>query len=98
MFYLLKMRMVYKIEWYSSLCELQKFVINWINADYEDFWEKFDRSPETAEQYWCWNMQFEWKKATQSILDKYKISIDEYNKIVEELEVKLSFWCCWWCI
>ena len=34
---------------------------------------------------------------TQSILDKYKINVDEYKVIVEELEDKLSFGSCGWC-
>lgn len=95
---LAKKEMKLEIEVYDCLCELSKFIINWIDADYDDFWDKYDRHTEEAEEYWCWYMQFEWCTYTQDILDKYNISIEDYNKIVTILEDKLSFWCCWRCV
>lgn len=86
-----------KIEVYGCLCELATFTINWISADYNDFWEKYDRDSQNAEDYCCWDMRFTGSPATQEILDKYKISLDEYSEIVNELEDKLSFWTCWRC-
>lgn len=82
---------------YDALCEMRVFEINDIVADYEDFGEKFDRSPESAADYSCGNMCFTGKLATQEVLDKYKINITEYNEIVEKLEEGLSFGCCGWC-
>lgn len=80
-----------------SLCETKIFKINNIEADYEDFGEKFDRAQNEAEDYGCGNMQFTGNKATQKTLNKYKININEYNKIVETLEEKLSFGSCGLC-
>lgn len=82
---------------YEALCELKKFTINGIEADYEDFGEKYDHDRENAEDYACGDMRFDPKLATQEILDKYKITTDDYNKICEELEDKLSFGSCGWC-
>ena len=86
-----------KCEAYHSLCALSVFEINGINADYEDFGEKEDRNPWGAEDYCCGDMRFEGKRPTTEILEKYKITIDEYNEICDLLEEKLSFGACCWC-
>lgn len=85
-----------KIEVYSCLCELSEFEINDIKANYEDFGDKYDTEPDLAEAYCCYNMQFIPKPATQEILDKYKINVDEYTQICEKLDC-LSFGECGWC-
>ena len=85
-----------EIEVYSCLCELRVFNINDIKAKYEDFRDKYDTDQENADDYCCGNMRFIPKNATQEILDKYKISIDEYNEICEKLDC-LSFGECGWC-
>ena len=82
---------------YSSLCELQDFEINGIKAYEEDFGEHYDVDEENADPYCCANMKFVAKPATQEVLDKYKISTDEYNKICEKLDEELSFGDCGWC-
>ena len=87
-----------KIKIYESLCETSEFSINSIEAEYEDFGSKYDRYTENAEDYGCGDMRFIGKEATTDILKKYKITKDEYSKIVEELEEKLSFGSCGWCI
>lgn len=88
--------MTYTIKPCRCLCILDKFEINGIEADYEDFGSKEDRAPELAEPYCCGNMQFIPKLATQDILDKYNINVTEYNKICDELQC-LSFGSCGWC-
>ena len=90
--------MNYKIEVYYALCELSTFEINGIEADYNDFGDKDDVSPETAEEYGCGNMKFTPKLATDEILNKYKISVDEYNTITLILIDKLSFGSCGCCV
>lgn len=90
--------MKYVIQGYGALCELQTFVINGVNADYEDFGEKYDDGPANAEDYACGDMTFYPKPATDVTLSKYKISADEYNTITEELRDKLSFGNCGWCV
>lgn len=87
-----------ELEVYECLCSLSNFRINDIEADYNDFGEKYDHNPEDAEDYACGNMQFDSKNPTQEILDKYKISVDEYNEICSQLEDKLSFGSCGWCV
>ena len=90
--------MEYTIKVYSALCELSKFVINGVCAGNHDFGEKYDHDQEHAEDYGCGDMRFERKPATDEVLSKYKISADEYNIIAGELEDKLSFGCCSWCV
>lgn len=85
-----------KLEVYKCLCALAEFEINGIKASYEDFGDKYDTQPSLANGYCCGNMQFIPKLATQEILDKYKINVDEYNQICEKLNC-LSFGSCGWC-
>lgn len=87
-----------ELEVYSALCALSVFTINNIDAEYEDFGDKYDHCPERAEDYACGNMQFDPKLPTQTILNKYKITVDEYNEICSELEDKLSFGSCGLCV
>lgn len=43
-------------------------------------------------------MPFESISPTQEVLDKYHISVDEYNEIAGKLAEELSFGCCEWCV
>lgn len=88
----------YNIVVYGSLCELQTFIIDGQNADKEDFVNQYDHDMCNAEEYGCGNMQADVIPATQSILDKYGITLDEYNEIAYELSKVLSFGRCGWCI
>lgn len=85
-----------EIKTYQCLCELEEFKINGINASYTDFGNKYDLEPALADAYCCYNMKFVAKLPTQEVLDKYKIGVDEYNKVCEELDC-LSFGCCCLC-
>jgi hypothetical protein len=84
-------------EVYHALCSMQKFKINGISADKDDFGENHDHNPEDAEPYGCGNMQFTAKSAEERILKKYKISPAEYKEICDKLEASLSFGTCGWC-
>lgn len=90
--------MKYEIVCYRSLCALSKFTINGIDARCYDFGEQFDDCPDKAEDYGCGDMTFKSKDPTKEVLDKYRITENEYQKIAEELEDVLSFGNCGWCI
>lgn len=90
--------MTLELEVYKALCETSKFIINGIYADYDDFGEKYDRCPGRAEPYACANMQFTRYSPKKEVLDKYGITEAEYEEICDELENKLSFGCCGWCV
>ena len=86
------------LEFFRALCETRDFRINGVDADWEDFGTKIDRHPELAEPYGCGDMRFEAKPATQEVLDKYRITEDEYDEICDKLTTGLSFGTCGWCI
>lgn len=81
-----------------SYCCTFGFTSNDVPADEEDFGEQFDRSPETAEDYACGDMQFTRIPHRPEILTKYNISGPEYELVAGQLEVGLSFGSCGWCV
>ena len=83
---------------YCALCSLQDFVINGIEADEDDFVDKYDHSPETAEEYACGDMKADVIPATNEVLRKYKITSLEYQEIAEKVADAVSFGCCGWCV
>ena len=86
------------IKIYGSLCSTQIFQINGINAQSSDFGDQGDEGQEYAEDYACGDMRFTGIPATEEVLKKYKINLDEYSTIVSELEDGLSFGSCGWCV
>jgi len=82
----------------TALCATNKFTINDITASSGDFGDKYDYSPEEADDYGCGNMQFTRKEPSSAILTKYNVTKEEYNEIAEKLEEGLSFGNCGWCI
>ena len=88
------MKLEFKV--YGALCEPDIFNINGIEARHEDFGTKEDRDRENAEPYCCANMKFEPKPCTDKVLEKYSISVGEYNEVCEALDA-LSFGNCGWC-
>lgn len=86
-----------KCEVFYALCELSEFEINGVMAVYEDFGTKEDRNKEEAEPYCCADMHFTPILPTENILNKYKITKQEYYEICGILEDKLSFGRCGWC-
>ena len=90
-----------KIKPFGALpCALETFFINGIRADQDDFGMGQDESPEIAEEYehCCGYWRFTAKPATQAVLDKYHITIDEYEDIAKQLEVVLDVGACGWCV
>lgn len=86
-----------ELEFGGSLCWTPKFTINDIAANADDFGEKYDRSPETAEDCSCGDMQFTRLPAKPEVLTKYGITGPEYELIAGQLEVGLSFGSCGLC-
>jgi len=82
---------------YGCLCSTEVFIINGVDADYDDFGEKYDRGSD-AEDYACADMQFTGRDSTSEILAKYSINQSEYDEVVSELSEKLSFGSCGWCV
>ena len=88
------------IETYSALpCELKVFTINGITANQYDFGTNKDRMPSIAEPYGCGCRTFEADRhRAAACMQRYNITIDEFNKICDELEDKLYVGSCGWCI
>lgn len=84
-------------ESYNALCSLMNFEVNGIKAEEKDFGEHHDIQPELADDYACYNMKFIPKPATQEVLNKYNINVDEYNEVCNKLDEQLSFGNCGWC-
>lgn len=89
--------MEYEIKNYRSICALKVFIINGVEAEVEDFGDKFDTDPDSTECGGCGNMQFLPVEATEEVLKKYKITKEEYGIICEKLGI-LSFGNCGWCV
>jgi hypothetical protein len=86
-----------ELEFGSAFCYTPVFIINDIKADSDDFGEKYDRAPDDAEEYCCGNMLFTRVLAKPEVLQKYKITVPEYELVAGQLEAGLSFGSCGWC-
>jgi hypothetical protein len=82
------------VQVYSSLCATSVFVINGITADSADFGDQCDHDNNNAEDYGCGDMVFTRKQPDDGVLNKYKISKQEYEEVCEKLEDRLSFGYC----
>lgn len=89
----------------SLPCCTEKFTINGIDAEKNDFGEGYDNRNYCTVDYsdaiarWgCVNRVWKRKHSTPEVLSKYNITQDEYNTIVLELEEKLSIGRCGWCV
>lgn len=89
--------MDYKLIIFDSLCSAQEFTINGVEADSDDFGDKYDHDQQGAEDYCCGDMHFYPKAPDPDILRKYKIDELEYWTIANDLESKLSFGNCGLC-
>lgn len=90
--------MTHTIKGCGSLCALEVFVVNTIEADYDDFGDKYDQDPDSAEDYGCGDMYFDPKGPTPEVLAKYGIDELEYWTITNRLQDVLSFGSCGWCV
>jgi hypothetical protein len=79
-------------------CELATFEINSKRAYLDDFGFGMDENQEAAEPYACADYQWRGRVATTEVLEKYDITLEEYEKLVEELEELLSVGGCGWCV
>ena len=89
--------MYLELKGYRSLCSLEIFRINDIEADYEDFGQLRDICPECRPDYGCGYMKFIVKDPHSEVLKKYNISVDDYEVICDKLDSVLSFGRCAWC-
>lgn len=90
--------MEYVAKAYGALCHMAIFEINGVQADEDDFVEKYDRDPFAAEDYACGDMRAEPIPPTQAVLEKYGITEAEFSTIAEDVADKLSFGACGWCV
>ena len=87
-----------KIKAFTSICGFEVFEINGIEAEQEDFVDKRDRSPETAVDRACGNMQAEILPVNQHVLDRYEITEEDYFLIAGKVSKLLSFGACDRCV
>jgi len=83
---------------HSLPCKLEVFIINGIAANSMDFGDVYDHNEKAKEPYGCGDMYFEPKLPTSEVLQRYNITVDEYNTICRELEKKLFVGECGWCV
>ena len=93
------------IDPYHSLpCELATFTINGKAANKDDFGDVYDHNKEEIDEtddvelYGCVDVQFDPKPPTAEVLQRYNITVDEYNTICRKLENELCIGRCGWCI
>lgn len=79
-------------------CRSYIFKIRCKSADIDDFGKLEDIDEKRACDWGCGNMCFTPKLLAQEVLDKYKISADEYKQITEALEKGFDYGCCSMCI
>ena len=88
---------LYDIKVSKWICYCPIFTIKGQKADQYDFGEGDDIDFANKPEKGCGNKVFTPKPATQKILDKYGITIDEYNEIASVLEEGLTFGRCALC-
>lgn len=87
-----------EIEVYSALCSLATFIINDIEAEEEEFVDKYDHSPDEAEEYGCGSMEADIIAPTEEVLKKYNISREEHEEIAGKVAELVSFGACGRCV
>jgi hypothetical protein len=87
-----------KLQVYDALCSLKTFTIDGERVDEDDFFYKDDVGRDYAEPYACGNMQGTALKATDKVLKKYNLTVDEFNTVAEEAADLVSFGSCGWCV
>ena len=80
-------------------CACEVFEINGKSASIADFGYMADIRPELAEPYACGCKVFiPNQNEAEEAMKTYGITIDEFNKVCEELEEKLFVGSCGWCV
>ena len=90
--------MAHDITFGKYYCYTPIFVINGVDAIYDDFGIKEDIDSDHDGEYVCGNMHFTPLPPRLDILEKYKIDELEYWTIANKLEDGLSFGTCGLCI
>ena len=88
---------LYDIKVSKWKCYCPVFVVKGVKADECDFGEGCDNDRDNRPPYGCGNKVFEVRPATQKVLDKYGLTVDEYNEIAAVLAEGLSFGRCGLC-
>ncbi len=78
-------------------CWCPVFIIKGQKADQDDFGEGDDIDFANKPKHGCGNKVFTPKPVAQKTLDKYGITVDEYNEIADVLVEGLSFGYCGLC-
>lgn len=91
-------KMNYEAKVYSAFCSLKTFTINGMDADEDDFIDRFDYDVDNAECGGCGDMRADVKEPETAVLEKYGISEAEYVIIATDVAEKLSFGACGWCV
>lgn len=87
-----------ELEIYGCLCSTKIFRINGIEADTDDFGEKYDEEPYDAPEFGCGYMQFHPYSPNPQVMKKYHINAQEWYEICDKLANGLSFGYCGWCV
>ena len=87
--------MTLKLKGADYCCDLEEFKINGIRADEDDFGSKKDLAPRPDCS--CGNLQFIPDPPTQEVLNQYKITVEEYEEICNQLKKVLSIGYCGLC-
>ena len=87
----------YEVVAYEYICGLRVFTVHGVDANEEDFVEQDDRDPGNAPDRGCGYMQATVIPATEKVLKKYNITLEEYTTIAEDVAEKLSFGRCGKC-
>ena len=85
-----------RIETYKGLpCRTSVFIVNNVPADVEDFGIE---ECESDGDYGCiYNVFKPFRHPPKQVLKKYKITLEEFLEIGDELEKKLDINNCGWC-
>lgn len=87
---------LYEMDFGEGYCYVH-FEVKGIEGEESDFGKHYDVCPEKADDYCCGNMQFIASPCKQEVLDKYGITLAEYNEICEVMKDNLSFGECGLC-
>lgn len=88
---------LYDIKVSKWFCWCPVFTVKGKKADECDFGDGEDVDFDDGLQRGCGNKVFVVRPATQRVLDKYGITVDEYNEIADVLAEGLSFGRCTLC-
>lgn len=82
---------------YGYPCHAEKFTINGISADKNDFGVGKDTNKGAAEPCCCDNNEFVPYPCRPEILEKYNITESEYKEVVTKLSETFYVGFCCWC-